>query len=221
MGWRRGLILGIVLLLGAPLAMAQHKDWKSWYGEVSGNYTLPMVSGTDPNGNSVDPLDDGWGISAGAIYKPKDWPLGIFMELGYNAFDVSNDALRLLDVPGGDADIWNLTGGFHWTTETNSIVNFYVQGGIGWYYISARLTSPGVGWTPGWCGWYWCYPPGYVPVTNVLASESTTRFGYNAAIGLSFETGQAGEVYIEASYHWAQTTNETTEYLPISVGFRW
>jgi opacity protein-like surface antigen len=215
------LVVVALATLGSLPAVAQHKDWKSWYGEVSAGYAVPMLETTAPDGSSVDPLDDGWNLTLGGVYKPKTWPVGAYLELGYNSFDVNRDLLDQIDVGGGDADIWSLDGGFFWTTTTGTPVNFYIRGGVGWYRIEAKLTEPGAGFLPGWCGWNWCYPGGIVPTDVVVASDSTTRFGYNAGLGLSFAFGSGSEIYLEARYHRAETTNEPTELLPVSVGFRW
>jgi len=210
----RVLVLAVACLVFSPSAMAQQKDWKSWYGHAAIGYS-------SPEGAAGDALDGGWNINAGAAYNPDDWPVGLFAELGFNTFDVNRRTTETLEATDGDVDIWSLTGGFLWTTRNEGLVNFYTEGGIGWYLIDVTLTDPALALVPGFCGWYWCVPPGVVETDAIVGSDSTIRFGYNAGIGLAFTVGKGSQIYLEAKYHWAQTTNKTTEYLPIVLGFRW
>ena len=48
----------------------------------------------------------------------------------------------------------------------------YVVAGGGVYYRPVTVTTPGVGYIPGFCDpwWYVCYPGGFVPVENVVGS---------------------------------------------------
>ena len=60
--------------------------------------------------------------------------------------------------------------------------------GMGLYYRKIRLTSPGVGWVPGYCDpwWYVCYPGGWVETTNILGDRSSTDFGMSFGGGVNF-----------------------------------
>ena len=60
--------------------------------------------------------------------------------------------------------------------------------GMGVYYRKVRLTSPGVGWVPGYCDpwWYVCYPGGWVETTNILGDRSSTDFGMSFGGGVNF-----------------------------------
>ena len=51
--------------------------------------------------------------------------------------------------------------------------------GMGVYYRPVRVTTPGVGYVPGYCDpwWYVCYPGGFVPVDNIVGERSSTDFG--------------------------------------------
>jgi len=51
--------------------------------------------------------------------------------------------------------------------------------------------------------------------------DSTTEFGWNGGIGLSFNVGSTdSQLYLEAKYHSVETTTSAT-YVPITVGYRW
>jgi hypothetical protein len=70
--------------------------------------------------------------------------------------------------------------------------------GMGVYYRPIKVTTPGVGYAPGYCDpwWYVCYPGGWVPVENIVGERSSTDFGMGFGGGVRF-----GPVYAELRYH--------------------
>ena len=61
-----------------------------------------------------------------------------------------------------------------------------------------------------------------MPGTVIKGEESTTEWGYNAGIGLTFEVGQSGsQLYLETTYHSAQTEGISSDYIPLVLGYRW
>ena len=71
--------------------------------------------------------------------------------------------------------------------------------GMGVYYRPAKITTPGVGWVPGYCDpwWYVCYPGGWVETTNIVGERSSTDFGMGFGGGVNF-----GVFYAELRYHY-------------------
>jgi opacity protein-like surface antigen len=81
--------------------------------------------------------------------------------------------------------------------------------GMGVYYRPIKVTTPGVGYAPGYCDpwWYVCYPGGWVPVENIVGERSSTDFGMDFGGGVRF-----GAVYAELRYHyiWGPTIEGLT-----------
>jgi len=81
--------------------------------------------------------------------------------------------------------------------------------GMGVYYRPIKVTTPGVGYAPGYCDpwWYVCYPGGWVPVENIVGERSSTDFGMTFGGGVKF-----GPVYAEIRYHyiWGPTIEGAT-----------
>lgn len=71
--------------------------------------------------------------------------------------------------------------------------------GLGVYYRPVEVTTPGVGFVPGYCDpwWYVCYPGGFVPVENVVGERSSTDFGMDFGGGVNF-----GKFFAELRYHY-------------------
>jgi opacity protein-like surface antigen len=107
-----------------------------------------------------------------------------------------------------------------WSTRNEGKVDFYLIGGIGGYYLKGQLTEPGL-FVGTYCDpwWWWCYD--YIVEGDVIVdSVSTTKFGANAGVGVSFELANKSLIYIETRYHYINT-KESTVYLPIKIGYRW
>jgi len=81
--------------------------------------------------------------------------------------------------------------------------------GMGVYYRPIKVTTPAVGYAPGYCDpwWYVCYPGGFVPVENIVGERSSTDFGMAFGGGVRF-----GPVYAELRYHyiWGPTIEGAT-----------
>ncbi len=88
--------------------------------------------------------------------------------------------------------------------------------GMGVYYRPIEITTPGVGWVPGYCDpwWYVCYPGGFVPVENVVGDRSSTDFGMVFGGGARF-----GVFYAELRYNyiWGPTIEGQATNLPATV----
>lgn len=71
--------------------------------------------------------------------------------------------------------------------------------GMGIYHRPVKLTTPGVGWLPGYCDpwWYVCYPGGWVEVENIIGERSSTDFGMTFGGGVNM-----GAFYAELRYHY-------------------
>ena len=71
--------------------------------------------------------------------------------------------------------------------------------GMGVYYRPVKVTTPGVGYAPGYCDpwWYVCYPGGFVAVDNIIGERSSTDFGMVFGGGVNF-----GAFYAELRYHY-------------------
>jgi opacity protein-like surface antigen len=220
-------VLG-TLSTGSSWAGRPDKTWKNWFGHLAGGWDVA-------SGDFGNIVDDTWTLSGGATWWPETSPVGLDIDLAWQDFDVSKDAIRRIneeigtdpgndgEINNGDVSIWSLTTDVIWSPNTQSKVGFYLVGGIGVYRLEGQLTSQGLVYYPPICDpWlWWCYPGGVGPGTIIEERETATEFGYNAGIGINFELASGSQVYVEAKYHAIQTDNRTTEYIPVQVGFRW
>jgi hypothetical protein len=204
----------VLLVLAGTSAIAQPDKGKSWYGYVAGGWT-------EGYGDLGDLTDSGWNLNGGFNFRPDDWAVGIFGELGYNAFGVTGAVKEAVEVTGGDIDIWSLTGGLLWDPRLKGAVSPYLGAGLGYYRIDGQLTQrapvSGIWCSPWWP--YYCYPATGVG-DIVVASAATNEWGWNVRGGLAFTLGSLSQIYIEVQYNAIQA-ERTIEYIPIVVGFKW
>jgi opacity protein-like surface antigen len=87
--------------------------------------------------------------------------------------------------------------------------------GMGIYHRPIKVTTPGVGWVPGYCDpWFYvCYPGGWVETTNIIGERSSTDFGMAFGGGVNF-----GAFYAELRYHyiWGPEVTVTAPSQPIA-----
>jgi hypothetical protein len=220
--WKRILpLIFMALLVSASSAEAQpDKPWKWVFGHV---YAGPAW----PQGDAADGLEQGWSFGGGATLRKENWPVAFTADLAYNNLRIQQDKLWGTDeqddpvkiADSGSFDVWSITGDLLWQPKTKGNVGFYLQGGVGFYYSSGKLTNSV--WVPGWgCGWVWCVP-GYWPGQEIVGSESSWDWGSNAGAGIPFALASDSQIFVQATWHSVQNEYFTIDYLPVVVGYRW
>jgi opacity protein-like surface antigen len=162
---------------------------------------------TQPNAEVSDRLGGGYNFNIG-LQGNVTPVIGIEGLYSFNGF--GDKDLPPLDVavnPPGATVPADLSGDMSMQYGTASLIVQKPDGtvrpyglvGMGVYYRKVRLTSPGVGWVPGYCDpwWYVCYPGGWVETTNILGDRSSTDFGMSFGGGVNF-----GVAYAELRYHY-------------------
>jgi len=177
-------------------------------------------------GRTSDFLDGGWIIGGGLTWKPwQDRPFGLLAEINYSRYDATNQLIQLANlqqdtvrIDDGDTEIWSFNVNGVYKIPFNTWSRGYVTAGIGEYYRNVEMTQTvllGGFYCDPW--WGFCYP-GVFPGDAIVSSQSTTRFAWNAGIGVEFPLAY-GSWFIDARYHRIETS-EPTEFIPIQVGFR-
>ena len=227
-------VVAALILVAAP-ASAQ-VDEKSLNVNFGGGYTLTA------NGDSRDKIGDGYHIVVGATLNPTR-KIGFQVEYSFTGLGQKRVQLPVYVIPaasGVDTDFY-ADANFHYL-NFNAVLRpmggsgskaspYFIAGG-GYYFRSVDLTTPGVGYVPGFCSpwWYVCYPGGLVPVEYVVGSRGSNDFGLDFGAGLDFKFGGSA-VYIEARYHYIlgpelvdfngkSYGKANGQFLPITFGLR-
>ena len=190
-----------------------------------------------------DHLGDGYNINAGVTINLTD-TLGFQAEYGFNGLGEKRLQIPVYPSPPPPSTPENKDffananmqyGNFNlvFKPPMEGPIRPFLVAGPGVYYRPVQVTTPGVGYIPGWCDpwWYVCYPGGFVPVDNIVGERSSTDFGINVGGGVNVALAETVSAYIEARYHYIwgpEFTNPTNseqqkangQFLPITFGLR-
>jgi hypothetical protein len=178
----RTLFLCILILPSAAAAQSSSRGDR-WEFYLSPVWTAGKDYSFD--GGSTAKTDTGYGWTLG-FAKNLNPQLALGLEFGWGTSEY-----RATVTPGvgnGNARV-NINGDLEtWTTRffgtyylSSGRLAPFVSGGLGWTYIDTNIPS---GPPEGFCWyypWYGQYCATYVP------TETTTKFSYNAALGLRYD----------------------------------
>jgi len=209
----------LTLLMAAALvspALAQPMKDKLWTFNIAAGYSMA-------NGVADEFFDGGLGFEFGATYMPRRGHFGAWVGTAYSGLDVNDETLELIGVNDGDMRIWSLQGGGIWSSRSKKTANFYVSLGVGWYRREIDLINPALEFVPGWCSPWWdfCQPASLVRTADFVGKDRTSDAGYNGAIGMTFTLKNESQVYVELQYNSVQNDAVDTEFIPLTVGYRW
>jgi opacity protein-like surface antigen len=188
----------VVSLLATLPSVARAQD-KGVHFSFGGGYT-------QPNAEVNDRLGGGYNFNIG-LQGDVTPVIAIEGLYSFNGFGDKQFTINVADNPGGSQIPTDLFGDMSMQYGTASLIVQKPDGGVrpyglvgmGVYYREIRLTTPGVGWVPGYCDpwWYVCYPGGWVETTNIIGDRSSTDFGMSFGGGVNF-----GPAYAELRYHY-------------------
>jgi opacity protein-like surface antigen len=230
-------IVVLALVLAAVPAWAQ-VDEKKINVNFGGGYTFALSEVRNH-------LGDGYNFDLGLTvnFTPK---VGLQVEYGFNGLGKKTVMKDVASTPGGSTTPQQFSADMNMQYLDFNVVlrpkpegkaSPYIVAGVGYYYRPVKVTTPGVGYVPGYCDPWWgfCYPGGWVPVDKILGSRSSNDIGMDVGGGVSVKLGDSASLYIEARYHYIwgpsysvtdPTTNKTVsgtatgQFLPITVGIR-
>jgi opacity protein-like surface antigen len=205
-------LLAPVLLLGcaaptfAQVYQSQYPERPvQWFIDAGGSITQNQTSNY---------FNNGWNVGTGLNFKPDPTqPFSLRAEVDYNRFDGTNLFINQNQY-ANDGNMQTVTGFVNGVFETpmNPWFRAYATGGVGLGYRRLELTQNGF-----FCNDYFC-GPGFSS-NYLVASQSTTKFAWNAGAGIDFALPYGQSWFIEARFERIET-REPTEYIPIKVGYR-
>lgn len=206
-----------VFLLAAALAAASpltaYAQDQRVHFTLGGGYTAP-------NSEVRDRLGDGYNFNFGVEVEitPVVAIEGLYSFNGLGEKQIAIPVSPVVNpLNSGDLVPTNFFGSMNMQYGTASVIVQKPEGtvrpfgliGMGVYYRPIEVTSPSIGYAPGYCDpwWYVCYPGGWVPVENIIGERSSTDFGMAFGGGVRF-----GPVYAELRYHyiWGPTIEGAT-----------
>ncbi|AGC45571.1 hypothetical protein MYSTI_04273 [Myxococcus stipitatus DSM 14675] len=233
MPWMMTAMLVATPTLAGPLRQAAESTSTEAFVDdeppIAGRVTFNLGGGLlVPIGKTGDRFDAGWGFLLGAGYHFTD-RFGAFLEYQYSDFDLKDRILQDENVAGDHImQYGNLN--FLFGLLPKGRVGLYLTGGPGLYYRKVEITElAGATLVPVCDPWLLICYTDVVPVSNVIGSRSSTDFGLNGGVGISYRIYANMRVYLEARYHYIfgpkfnaieGTQRADGQYLPINLGLR-
>ncbi|MCP3161865.1 outer membrane beta-barrel protein [Myxococcus qinghaiensis] len=227
----------LATLLAAPPALggALRQSAESTAGfieeepPVAGSFTFNLGIGiVFPTFETNSRFKEGWAFLLGAGYHLTE-RIGVVAEYQYSDYDLKSDLLADSSFSGdhimqyGDLNL--LIG-----LAPRGRFGLYLTGGPGLYYRKVEVTQfAGTAIVPVCDPWLLFCDSEVVPVDAVIGSRSTTDFGLNGGVGVSYRIYGPMRVYLEARYHYIFGPEYSTptgsrrangQYLPINLGLR-
>ena len=210
-------IVTLVIGLLVSLPVGAHSQVRPVQVSIGGGWTAP-------NSEVRDHLGDGFNFNFG-VQANVTPVIGIEGLYSFNGLGEKQLTFNIFDRPNapGTGTPTDFSADMNMQYGTASLIIQKPDGGVrpyglvgmGIFYRPVKVTSPGVGWMPGYCdpSWYYCSPGGWVEVTNIHGERSSTDFGMSFGGGANFKS-----FYAELRYHyiWGPTVEEQTVTIPVT-----
>ena len=218
--------LAVLVLLGAWTQAPAQNYYERYYGPQEHVHWHLDAGYAATTGRMAEFLDNGWSIGGGLSWQPDfSSPLALRADLDYTRFNATrqliaiNQAVDQTQIDNGYGEIVDLAVDGEYKLPLSPHLTGYALAGIGIAHRRIALTQTVA------VGDYFCDPwfgyceYGLVPGDIVVASDNTTRFAWNAGIGLDFDLRNGETFFVEARFTRMQTA-QPTDFVPIRVGLR-
>jgi len=218
--------LGALLLLGAWTQAPAQGYVERYYTPEQHVHWHIDAGYAATTGQISDALQGGWTIGGGFSWQPDfSSPLALRTDLNYSRFNATrqligiNQAYNQTEIDDGYGEIVDLAVDGEYRVPMSPYVTAFAVAGIGVAHRRIALTQT-VAVGDYVCDYWFGYCEfGLTPGDVVVASDNTTRFAWNAGLGLDFALGGGQSFFVEARFVRLQTS-QPTDFVPIRVGLR-
>jgi outer membrane protein with beta-barrel domain len=198
---RNTILLVLVTSVAAALPAAAQAPEKRVNLSIGGGFTIP-------NSDVRDHLGDGYNFNLG-LQVNVTRVIGIEGLYSFNGLGQKRISIPVSATPVSSAATvpTDFFGDMNMQYGTGSLIVQTPEGklrpygllGMGVYYRPIKVTTPAVGFVPGYCDpwWYVCSSGGFVAVENIVGQRSSTDFGMDFGGGVHF-----GALFAEIRYHY-------------------
>lgn len=218
--------LGALVLLSAWATAPAQNYYERYYGPQEHVHWHLDAGYVGTTGQIADALDGGWTFGGGLSWQPDfSSPLALRADLNYSRFTATrqlvaiNQALDQTEIDDGYGEVVELDVDGEYKVPLSPYITGFAVAGVGLAHRRIALTQTVA------VGDYFCDPwfgyceYGLVPGQVVVASDNTTRFAWNAGVGLDFALRNGQTFFVEARFTRIQTA-QPSDFVPIRVGLR-
>jgi opacity protein-like surface antigen len=199
------------------LRRVKPKDYKNW--------TYNVGAGANLNSGTTKNYVRGGGFEGTAgVARNANKYLGLRADFFYADLPLRDSTQQLASSTGATSYV--LAGSIDpiinlQVTKTFSV---YALLGPAFYHRAGSLqgntTVPGSPCNAFWTWWGVCSNVS-VPLNGSFVNSSQNQFGYNVGAGVGRKMPSGAEIYLEFRLMHGSGNNTTTDFRPISLGFRW
>jgi len=218
--------LAVLLLVASAEAAAQNYTERYYAPEEHVHWHIDTGYAAT-SGAIADALDGGWTFGGGFSWQP-DYasPFALRADLDYGRFEATrqliaiNQPLYRTQINDGYGEVLDLAVDGEYEAPITPYIRGFAVAGVGAAYRRLALTQT-VAYGDYFCDpWFGYCEFGVAPGEVIVASEDTTRFEWNAGLGLDFALGGGESFFVEARFTRIETPAQPTDFIPIRVGLR-
>lgn len=161
----------------------------------------------------------GWNIGGGAGYNfTKN--IGMMADLNYTSLGINGATLGSFGAPGGNVGLFTAMLDPIVHVSPFHHVDFYLTGGGGMVRQRQEFTAPATATAEVYSPFFGFYPVAF-GTTQAYNLYSVVKPGFDTGGGIQFGSRWHGKFFAEARYYHMFNTNSHTDFIPVTVGFRW
>jgi Outer membrane protein beta-barrel domain len=194
-------------------------DYKNWVYNVGAGANLD-------SGPTKTWVRQGGFVAGAGVARNANKYLGLRADFIFANLPLRDSTQNLALATGATTHIYTLTLDPIINVPMTSEWGGYAVFGPSFSHRSGSLTDsstiPGSPCNGFWNWWGACQSSNFsIPLGNGFANSSLNQFGYNVGVGVTRKMPSGVEIYLEFRLVHGSHNNTTTDYRPITLGFRW
>jgi hypothetical protein len=203
----------------SPSRRKRIHDYKNWVYNVGAGANLN-------SGPTRTWVRQGGFVAAAGVARNANKYLGLRADFTFANFPLRDSTQELAEATGATTHVYTLM--------LDPVINLpvtkewggYVVFGASFTHRTGSLTDsstiPGSPCNGFWNWWGACQTSNFsIPLGNSFADSSLNQFGYDVGLGVTRKMPSGVELYGEFRLVHGTHNNITTDYRPITIGFRW
>lgn len=217
--------IAALMLAGVTVPAAAQGYYERTYSPEGPVHWHLAMGYTPTVGQTTQYFQGGWSFGGGFTWRPDRSPLALRADIDYSRFDATRHLIALneladqIEIDNGYGEVVGLNVDGEYRVRLGPATAGFALAGVGVNHLRIALTQTVA------VGSYVCDPWfggctfGLAPGDIVVASADSTRFSWNAGLGLDFALRNGQTFFLEARYLRVETT-QPTEFVPITLGLR-
>lgn len=196
---------------------ARPRDYKNWTFNAGAGANLD--SGTTHNF-----VRGGGFVGAAGVARNANKYLGLRADFIFANLPLRDSAQQLAQASGATSYAYSITLDPIINVPVTKVYSGYVLIGPAFYHRSGHLDSdttvPGSACNRFWTWWGACSNAS-IPLSGSFVDSSLNQFGYNFGGGVARKMPSGVQIYAEYRFMHGSHNGITTDFRPITIGFRW